>query len=158
MAKTTGTSLSIETGLFIAKPTKSKLKPIYKKKKTKNYVNNLNCKIGGVGSNNVKSKTIFDSSEKHYKNTFDSDVIYFPIAIIDPSYISQAKKLIITKIKKLGIKTIGTTHDWFPCDKGICFVDLIINTLKTSGIPHTIVANGAHNAICGKNDGGENKQ
>jgi hypothetical protein len=149
MAKKTSPAISTGTGIFIAIPNGITPKPIYANKKTKNFVNNSNCKLGGT-------KSGFAKTEKYYRKEFDPKVCFYPIAILTPKDIAPAKKLIIDEIKKLGIKSIGTTRDWFPCDKGICIVDIIINTLKTNKIPHTDVSTGVRSAICSDASGKDN--
>jgi hypothetical protein len=148
MAKKTSPAISTDTGIFIVRPSSSKLMPV--DTGSKNYVNNTHCKIGG------SFKGFANTKKDKYVGLFGPKVGFYPIAILIPNDIAPAKKLIIAAIKKLGIKSIGTTREWFPCDKGICIVDIIINTLKTNKIPHTDVSAGARSAICGDASGNDN--
>lgn len=91
------------TGIYIAFPTSPLLKPIYRGYATK--VNNQHTKVG-------IARDSFSSRKNSYMNTFDGEVVFLPVVVIDAKLVESRENIILNKLSKL-YPRVGRAREWF---------------------------------------------
>lgn len=94
------------TGVYIAYPTSSELKPTYRGHKSQ--VNNRHTKVGIT----VKS---FESREREYRVTFGGEVEFIPLVEVPAVKLKELEKVLIMKVRE-HFQTVGSTKEWFDTD------------------------------------------
>ena len=120
-----------KTGVYIAYPTSSVLKSIYKPKNYKTKVNDQHTKIG-------IAKDCFHSRRKGYLGNFNNEVEFIPIALIDARHLEHAEKLIICAIS-IEFAKVGRAREWFNTANRQRISEIINSTLSASGIEHAYI-------------------
>lgn len=91
------------TGIYMAFPTTTKLKPTYRKHKS--MVNDQHTKVGIT----VKS---FRERSGEYNRTFDGEVDFVPLLVMDPNELAFIEKEILTALRS-EFGNVGRTREWF---------------------------------------------
>ena len=91
------------TGIYMAFPTTKKLKPTYRKHKS--MVNDQHTKVGIT----VKS---FRERSGEYNRTFDGEVDFVPLLVMDPNELAFIEKEILTALRS-EFGNVGRTREWF---------------------------------------------
>lgn len=120
-----------KTGIYIAYPTSSVLKSIYKAGDYKTRVNDQHTKVG-------IAKDSFKSRSKGYLGNFDNEVEFIPIVFVDKRHLKRAEDMILSEIK-LEFSKVGRAREWFDTLNRKRISDLIFNTLATSGIEYETI-------------------
>jgi len=94
-----------KTGIYIAYPTSSVLKSIYKVGGYKTKVNNQHTKVG-------KAENGFKNREGQYLGNFDNEAEFLPIAYIDKTHLKHAEEIVLSSIKAK-FSTVGHAKEWF---------------------------------------------
>ncbi len=123
-----GETVFNQTGIYIAYPTTSELKSIYRPKNYKTLVNDQHTKVG-------IAKDSFKSRSRGYYGNFDNEVEFIPIVIIDVKYLDQIEKLVLSEIKAEFSK-VGRAREWFKTTNYKRITEIIFSTLKSTGIEH----------------------
>jgi hypothetical protein len=121
--------LKEKIGIYIAYPTSSEFKPIYYKFKTK--VNNNHTKVG-------KCENGFLGREKNYQKTFDNEVEFHPIVILNTKEDVQIEKELIQVLKER-YKRVGFAREWFDTDDHESVIKIIVDVVKKSGVDYELV-------------------
>ena len=90
-------------GIYMAYPTSEILKPIYRGYKTK--VNRHHTKVG-------RSKDPLSTRAGHYKNTFDGEVVFEPLANFEIHDLEQIESAIKAKLRT-EFRNVGRAREWF---------------------------------------------
>ena len=107
------------TGFYIAYPTTTELKPIYRGLKT--MVNNRHTKVGVT----VKS---FLSREREYLGTFGGEVEFVPIAEVPASQLELLEQIILDKVCEK-YRKVGNAREWFDTDDRESIVAIVLSVL-----------------------------
>ena len=91
------------TGVYMAYPTTSVLKPIYRKLKTQ--VNDQHTKVGITTDS-------FAIREREYRNTFQGEVVFTPLAEVPASRLAEIEKLLLVKLCSR-YQRVGRAREWF---------------------------------------------
>ena len=122
--------LKEKIGIYIAYPTTSELKPIYKGYKTR--VNNNHIKVG-------KCENGFLDREKDYQGTFHNEVEFHPIVILNTvDNVITLEKLLVPVIKER-YKRVGFAREWFDTDDHESVIKIIVDVVKKSGVDYELV-------------------
>jgi len=117
-----------QTGVYIAYPTSSLLKSIYRPGKYKTMVNDQHTKVG-------IAKSSFASRRKVYVDNFDNEVEFIPIAIVPLKQLVEAERLVLSAIHQKYTK-VGRAREWFNTSERQEIVEIIGATLAKSGIKY----------------------
>ena len=117
-----------QTGIYIAYPTTSELKSIYKPKNYKTMVNNQHTKVG-------IAKDSFNSRSKGYYGNFDNEVDFIPLFIIDVKHLGQIEKIILSEINAEFSK-VGRAREWFDTTNRKKVTEIVFSTIVASGIEY----------------------
>ena len=121
--------LKKKIGIYIAYPTTSELKPIFKGLKTK--VNNNHTKVG-------KCEIGFLGREKNYQKTFDKEVEFHPIVILKKVEDLDVEKDVIDVLKEK-YKKVGFALEWFDTNDHESVIKIIVDVVKKSGVDYELV-------------------
>lgn len=91
------------TGIYIAYPTSPTLKPIYRGYTTK--VNNQHTKVG-------IARDSFSARKNSYTGTFDGEVVFLPVAVIDAEHLESIEQVILAKLCER-FRRVGRAREWF---------------------------------------------
>jgi hypothetical protein len=114
-----------QTGIYIAYPTTSELKSIYKPKNYKTMVNDQHTKVG-------IAKDSFNSRSKGYYGNFDNEVDFIPLVIIDVKHLGQIEKFILSEINAEFSK-VGRAREWFDTTNRKRVTEIVFSTIVASG-------------------------
>jgi len=117
-----------QTGIYIAYPTTSELKSIYKPKNYKTMVNDQHTKVG-------IAKDSFNSRSKGYYGNFDNEVDFIPLVIIDVKHLGQIEKIILSEINAEFSK-VGRAREWFDTTNRKRVTEIVFSTIVASGIEY----------------------
>ena len=117
-----------QTGIYIAYPTTSELKSIYKPKNYKTMVNEQHTKVG-------IAKDSFNSRGKGYYGNFDNEVEFIPLVIINVNHLEQTEKVILSEIKT-EFTRVGRAREWFNTNNRKRIIEIVFNTIIALGIEH----------------------
>ncbi len=120
-----------KVGLYIAYPTSSTLKSVFKEKSYKGMVNEKHTKIGKTTRN-------FGDRKKQYLHSFDNEVVFKPIAIISVKNISKVDSIILAEIKK-EFNVVPNTRKWFDTSNHLKIIEIILTSLEKSGYKFEVV-------------------
>lgn len=87
----------------MAYPTTSVLKPIYRKLKTQ--VNDQHTKVGITTDS-------FAIREREYKNTFQGEVVFVPLAEAPATRLAEIENLLLVELKSR-YQRVGQAREWF---------------------------------------------
>lgn len=90
-------------GVYIAYPTTSVLKPIYRKLKT--HVNDEHTKVGITTDS-------FAAREREYRNTFQGEIVFVPLAEVPASRLMEIEKLLLGELC-VRYERVGSAREWF---------------------------------------------
>ena len=121
-------SIGDKNGIYIAYPTSSKLKSIYRAKNYKTKVNEKHTKVG-IASNS------FSSRKGVYISNFDNKVIFKPIAIIPNNQLEIAEKKVL-KVMGRRFHKVGHSREWFQTANRQKVIDIVFNVLDMSGLDY----------------------
>ena len=119
----------LQIGIYLAYPTSSVLKSIYRPKNYKTKVNNQHTKVG-------IAKEAFDLRKKGYTSNFDGEVEFLPLARIPQDNLKRAEDAVLTAIVGRGYKKVGRAREWFDTDERIRLQKIIFETLEDIRCPH----------------------
>jgi hypothetical protein len=91
------------TGVYMAYPTTSVLKPIYRKLKTQ--VNDQHTKVGITTDS-------FATREREYRNTFQGEVVFVPLAEAPASRLNKIEALLLVELSAK-YQRVGHAQEWF---------------------------------------------
>ncbi len=117
-----------KTGIYIAYPTSSILKSIYKAKNYKTRVNNQHTKVG-------IAKDSFASRARNYFLNFDNEIEFLPIVEIPVDQLQEAEKIVVTSIATM-FDRVGNSRNWFDTSDREQFIFQIRDALLESGFDH----------------------
>lgn len=117
-----------QTGIYIAYPTTSELKSIYKPKNYKTMVNDQHTKVG-------IAKDSFNSRSKGYYGNFDNKVDFIPLVIIDVKHLGQIEKIILSEINA-EFSRVGRAREWFDTTNRKRVTEIVFSTIVASGIEY----------------------
>lgn len=117
-----------KTGIYIAYPTSSAMKSIYRPKNYKTMVNDRHTKVG-------IAKDSFASRRKGYVGNFDNEVNFIPIAIVPREQLGEAERYIIHAIHK-NYERVGRAREWFDTSDHEKIVEIIFANLNEGGFSH----------------------
>lgn len=117
-----------QTGIYIAYPTTSELKSIYKSKNYKTMVNSQHTKVG-------IAKDSFNSRSKGYYGNFDNEVDFIPLVIIDVKHLGHIEKIILSEINAEFSK-VGRAREWFDTTNRKRVTEIVFSTIVASGIEY----------------------
>ena len=120
-----------QTGIYIAYPTTSELKSIYRTKNYKTMVNNQHTKVG-------IAKDSFNSRSKGYYGNFNNEVKFIQTVIIDIKDLESIEKIILEKIK-LEFLIVGRAREWFNTTNRKRITEIIFSTLVDSSIKYECI-------------------
>ena len=80
------------TGIYLAFPTSSMLKSIYPKKQHKTMVNDQHTKIG-IAKDSLRAR------KRSYLKTFDNEVEFVPIALVENVFLESIEDRIISELR-----------------------------------------------------------
>jgi hypothetical protein len=89
--------------VYIAYPTTSVLKPIYRKLKT--HVNDEHTKVGITTDS-------FAAREREYRNTFQGEIVFVPLAEAPASRLTEIEKLLLGELC-VRYERVGRAREWF---------------------------------------------
>lgn len=112
------------TGIYIAYPTTSTLKPIYRGYKT--MVNNQHTKVG-------MAQDSFRSRRNGYLITFNGEIDFIPVAKISLDILPQIEKIVISSVAKQYEK-IGRSQEWFATSDHQSVIGIILRILKEKNL------------------------
>lgn len=110
------------TGMYIAYPTSSVPKSIYRAKHYKTQVNDQHTKVG-------ITKRSFESSERRYTTNFDGEVKFIPLYLIDCDHLEKTEKIVLGAICK-HFKKVGRSREWFNTNNRRKVKRIIFETLQ----------------------------
>jgi len=114
-----------KVGLYIAYPTSSTLKYVFKVKSYKGMVNEKHTKIGVTTRN-------FGDRKKQYLHSFDNEVVFKPVAIIPVESICKVDSIVLTEIKK-EFNIVPNTRKWIETSNHQKIIEIILTSLTKSG-------------------------
>jgi hypothetical protein len=122
--------LKEKIGIYIAYPTTSELKPIFKGLKTK--VNNNHTKVG-------KCENGFLGREKDYHKTFNNEVEFHPIVILNTNEDVKETEELLLRILKEKYKKVGFAQEWFDTNDHESVIKIIVDVVKKSSVDYELV-------------------
>jgi len=114
--------------MYIAHPTSSVPKSIYKAKHYKTRVNDQHTKVG-------ITEHSFESSERRYTSNFNGEVKFIPLSLIDSEDLKRTEKIVLCAISK-HFKKVGHSREWFNTNNRQKLRKIIIDTLKENRIQY----------------------
>jgi len=125
-------SILRKTGIYIAYPTSSELKSIYRPKNYKTMVNEKHTKVG-------IAKDCFEARSKGYYSNFDNEVIFTPLAILnDINELIAVEQFVLSQIHS-EVTKVGRAREWFNTDNHKRIKEIVARSLSESGVPHEFV-------------------
>lgn len=122
-------SIENKTGIYIAYPTSSVLKSIFRAKNYKAKVNNEHTKIG-------IAKDSFKARKSGYLSNFDNEVAFIPLVIIsDIKELTRIEKLILSKIL-FEFSRVGRAREWFLTNNHKRIKEIIMQCVINDGVKH----------------------
>jgi hypothetical protein len=121
-----------QTGVYIAYPASQTLKSIDKTKNHKTMVNDQNTRLGIANDS-------FLSCKKWHLENFDNEVDFIPVATIGSEYLGHIEAQIISAIQS-EFQKVEQTNEWFDTSDRQRILEIISNTLATSGIEYQYIA------------------
>ena len=91
------------TGVYMAYPTASELKPIYRKLKTQ--VNNQHTKVGITTDS-------FAIRGREYRNTFQGEVVFTPLVEVPAGRLADIETLLLVELCSR-YQRVGRAREWF---------------------------------------------
>jgi hypothetical protein len=111
------------TGIYMAYPTTSVLKPIYRGYATK--VNNEHTKVG-------MAQDSFHARKRGYLNTFDGEVEFIPIAEVTLDVLAAVEQRILDQLSQHFVK-VGRAREWFATSDHEKVVKIVKEVLRSQG-------------------------
>jgi hypothetical protein len=121
-----------QTGVYIAYPASPVLKSINKSNNHTTMVNDQHTKLG-------ISKGSFLNNKKEHRDNFDNEVDFIPVATIGSEYLGHIEAQIISAIQS-EFQKVEQTNEWFDTSDRQRILEIISNTLATSGIEYQYIA------------------
>jgi hypothetical protein len=103
------------TGIYIAYPTSPTLKPIYRGYTT--MVNDRHTKVG-------IARDSFAARRNSYVGTFDGEVVFLPVAVIDAQHVEAIEQVILAKLCER-FRRVGRAREWFDTTDREAFLGVI---------------------------------
>lgn len=116
------------TGMYIAQPTSSVSKSIYR---AKNYRTQVNDQHTNVGS----TENSFHARRLDYLANFDNDVVFTPIVAIAPEQLVDAEQRVLAAVNA-HYRRVGRARKWFETADHQRVIGIILSTLAESGIDY----------------------
>lgn len=108
------------TGIYIAFPTTPVLKPIYRKLKTQ--VNDQHTKVGITVSS-------FASREREYRNTFQGEVMFMPLAEIPVHRLPAIEAMLLVEMTTR-FQRVGRAREWFATTERDTVMDVVRSVVR----------------------------
>ena len=122
-------SVENKTGIYLAFPTSSVLKSIYRPKNYTTMVNDQHTKVG-------IAKDSFSSRSRGYLSNFDDEVDFQPLALIDDvEELIAAEKVVLANLRAEYLR-VGRAREWFATNDHERVVEIVIAALERSGIQY----------------------
>ncbi len=116
------------TGIYIAYPTSSVMKSIYRQKNYITKVNHLHTKIG-------IARDSFAARRMGYVRNFDGEVKFLPIVHIEGGHLKEAEKAVIAAIRAK-YNRVGKAREWFDTSDRERVKEIVFKTLTMIQCPH----------------------
>ena len=121
------------TGIYLAYPTSTILKSIYPPKKYKTRVNDQHTMVG-------IARNSFLSRKRNYMRDFDNEIEFVPVALIGMAFLVSAEEAVIEALRS-HFSRVGRSKEWFMTSDRRKVFEIIVMTLKKSGIEHDVLLN-----------------
>lgn len=103
------------TGIYIAYPTSSTLKPIYPGYAT--MVNDRHTKVG-------IARDSFAARRNSYMGTFNGEAVFLPLAVLDAQHLEAIEQVILAKLCER-FRRVGRAREWFDTTDREAFLAVI---------------------------------
>ena len=110
-----------ETGVYMAYPTTSVLKPVYRGYKAQ--VNDMHTKVG-------ITEDSFSSRKNSYLKTFGGEVKFIPVAEIKIAELKNVEKIIVADLSTK-FQKVGRTREWFETNDRNMVLEMVLESIKT---------------------------
>ena len=109
------------TGVYLAYPTTSVLKPIYRKLKTQ--VNDQHTKVGIT----IDS---FAIREREYRNTFQNELVFVPLVEAPANRLPEIEKLLLVELRSR-YSRVGKAREWFDSTDRNEIAKVVLSVVRT---------------------------
>ncbi len=120
-----------KTGIYIAFPTSSTIKSIYPQKQYKAMVNNQHTKVG-IAKDSLRARKL------SYLRTFDNEVEFVPIAVVEQEFLKSVEERIILEIRSR-FSRVGKSREWFHTSDRRKVFEIVSQILLESNIEHELL-------------------
>lgn len=121
-----------QTGIYIAYPTSSVPKSIYRQKSYKTLVNDRHTKVG-------IAKDSFKSRKNGYSKNFDEEVTFIPLAIIeDIEELKECERLIL-KVLDSEFSKVKPSREWFDTNNYRRVTEIVAQVLCLHNVKHKFI-------------------